>query len=400
MSFDFDKLDSLELDLEGVSDTLDSLDLNSYDDVTSIDVPHIKVATKEFKELLKVAKSISSTNAKDIVSKSICIEAKEGKAVAYVTDFDVYLEMNLDLLNTENILEEPVCFPIDTMIKLMKAVPSSVILFKDEEGFKIKLAGGSIPIETHNLPVDKYKFQDELKVSEVANMNSTDLYNILRDFTSVVTSAISPNERRIVFDSEGAVAVYMFTVIQSHGCYPTMDIKLKDLGVLKNTLAGLDCNLTFFDTADETKSKRKVIQCDKFKYAFLTSDSKPSQTLIDLSKGIDKDTGLYIDFLQLYKLVELSSELNYSLGKIGLKFTDENKLCLEFKTKKGKDNLFLIDGTNDGEINTNTSIDLQSKFVKVLLSSFSKLSSIKVNITDKALVVSSDSYQSVLFTEN
>lgn len=397
--FSLENLESLELDLEGVSDTLDNLDLNDYEDVSVIDEPHIKVSTKEFKELLKIAKTMTSNNAKDIISKSICIQAKDNKVVAMCTDFDVYLEYNIDLINTDNILEDVICFPIDTMIKLMKAVPQNVVIFKDDEGYKLKLAGGSIPLDTHNLPVEKFAFNDEIKISDCGSMYSNVLYSILRDFTPITTSAITPNERRIVFDNEGAVSVYMFTMIKQVGIFPTMDIKIKDLSILKNLLNGLDCTLSFYDTSDITKSKRKVIQCDKFKYAFLSSDMKVSKTLLDLEATLDKSNGLFIDYLQLYKLVELSSELDYSLGKIGLKFTDDNKLCLEFKTKKGKDNLFYIDGTNDGIVNPSTNIQVQSKFLKVLLSSFNKMSSIKVCINDNSLVVVTDNYHSVLFTD-
>ena len=400
--FNLDDLDitNLELDDSEMDTTLEGLDLNSYDDVDEISEPHIKVDTKDFKEFLKNAKSVIVNNAKDIVSKSICLNVEEGQVVGYCTDFDVFLEYRMDLLNTDNILTEPISFPVDVMIKMMKAVPNTVTIFKDEEGFKLKLAGGSIPLETHNIDIAKYQFKDELKESEVSTMDSIKLHSILKNFTAIVTSAINPSERRIVFNEHGANAMYMFSMIKSDGSYPNMDIKIKDLSILKNLTSGKDVPLMFYDIADDTKSKRKVIKCDKFSYAFLVSELSLNKTLLDMEASLNKDDGLFIDFLQLYKLIELSYDLNYSLGKVGLNYTEDNKLKLLFKTKKGKDSEFDIDGTLSGNISPlKKDIEVPSKFLKTLLTSFNSESNIKISITDKALIVASDEYTGILFVE-
>ena len=110
---------------------------------------------------------------------------------------------------------------------------------------------------------------------------------------------------------------------------------------------------------------------------------------------------MFIDFLQFYKLVELSSELNYSIGKVGLNVDETGSIKLAFKTKKGKDTIFTLDGSINGNVVTlDKELEIQSKLLRVLLKAFTKESSIKVNVLKDALIISSDNYNSVIFASN
>ena len=347
--FDLDALnlddlleDKVDIDFDFGVDEEASNNINHFDNIEKIDEPHIMVSTKDFKEFVRLAKYVITNNAKDILSKSVALQIVDGKVVAYTTDQDVYLEFYMDLLNTENILEEPVCFPIDTILKMLKALPATTAILKDEEGFKIKLHGGALPLETHGLDVEKFKFKDSIQESAVPVMDCTQFSAILRDLGQIALEAISPNERRVVFSEDGVYVNYMFTMIKAHGNFPKMDIKIKDLAILKALTASKDMNLMFYDIADDTKSKRKVIKSSKFSYAFLIGEQGINKTLLNMESNLVLNEGLFIDVNQLFKIVELSTELNYSLGKLGLNFTDDNRLEVAFKTKKGKDSMFYI----------------------------------------------------------
>ena len=399
-------LDALDLD-DLLSDDInidfeeDENDLNHFENIEKIEQPHIMVTTKDFKELIRLAKYIITNNAKDIVSKSVALQVRDGKVVGYTTDQDVFLEFNMDLLNTENILEEPICFPIDSILKMLKALPHTTALIKDEEGFKVRLLGGYLPLETHNLEITKFKFEDELEESVISIMDSTKFNSILRDLGAVAIEAQSPNERRIVFDDKGAYSNYMFTITKAIGNFPKMDVKIKDLNILKVLTSNKEANLMFFDTADKTKSKRKVIKSDKFSYAFLIGDQGVNKTLISMENELVLEEGLFIDTQQLLRIVELSTDLNYSLGKLGLNFTDDNRLEIAFKTKRGKDSMFFIDGTSEGLIKPlKKSLEIPSKFLKTLLSSFTKDSTIRLHLMEKAIVVHTENYQGMLFIAN
>lgn len=394
-----ENLDLNDIALDEVdTEELDSLDLNNYGVINEIiNEPHLKMHTSDVKNMLKVAKSIISVSARDTLSKSICLKRVEDKVVAYVTDFDNYLEYTLDLLNADNILEDCVVFPVDTMLKLIKAVPSSTIIFKDEEGYKLKLIGGSLPLETHDLTDDKFKLQCETELSKVPTMQSTDLANILKSYYNLVNSAISPVERRIVFSENMAIGVYMFSAIYSEGQFPTMDLKIKDINILKQLITD-DEELMFYDTVN-TKVSRKLIVGEKFKLAFIVSDDcKVPELILNGINKTDFASGIYIDLVQLFKMIELSSDLNNSTGKVEFNINEDNSLKLVLKTQKSKDSEFTLKGNIEGIVKPiRNNIEVQSKLLKVLLKAFAGNTSVKVLVTSDALTVTSHNFKSVLF---
>ena len=397
---EFDAMDLDGLDIDGLDDSLiDGMDLNDFGAIeTTVDFPHLKMNTKEFKEILKIGKSVIATSTKDIISRSICLVREGDKVKALATDFDVFYEGTIDLINTENILQESIAFPVDVMIKLIKAVPSNIVIFKDEEGFKLKLAGGDVPLEVHSIDAEKYRCGDTF-VKDAKSMNAGELGNIIRDFSPLVFGAVSPQERRIILGND-SIATYMFSGIIAKGDYPKMDLKIKDINIIKQLVTNPEEELVFHDS-NGAKVPRKVIEGERFKYTFLVSDMPANEGMLQGIAQLDFDSGVYIDFLQVYKLIELSSELNYSLGKVGLNVDDTGSIKLAFKTKKGKDSIFTIDGTIEGNVKPlKTELEVQSKLLKVLLRCFTKESSIKVNVTDDALTISTDNYNSVLFIAN
>ena len=393
--FNVDVFDMEDLD----ANLIDDLDLNDFGTVEEeINQPHIKLSTKEFKEVLKVAKSVIATSAKDIISKSLCLVREGDKVRALATDFDVFYEGTLDLLNTENIIEEPIVFPVDVMIKLIKAVPSFLVILKDDEGYKLKLSGGEVPLEVHSLDADKFKCQDKF-VKESRAMTTTHLHNIIRDFSHLCFSAVSPQERRVVLGDK-AIATYMFSGIMANGDYPVMDLKIKDMNILKQLLPMVEEELEFYDTQD-AKVPRKMVVSSKYKFTFLVSNQSANEGMVQGINALDFNNGVYIDFLQLYKLIELSSELNYSLGRVGLNVDPTGSVKLAFKTKKGKDTMFNLDGSIEGQVvELDKELEIQAKLLKVLLKSFAKESTIRVNVLQDALILSSDNYNSVIFSSN
>lgn len=383
-----------------VDEEVNDIDLSNYVDNTVIEYPHIKVDTKDFNNMLKVAKTVISPGSKDLVSKSICLKVENGQLNAYCTDFDVYAQYNMVLQNTEKVLDEPIIFPVQVMLKLMRAVPSSLVIFKDSEGFKVQLMGGSIPLETYAMKGDKHCFEDEMVESEVSTMGASSLLTLINDFSNIVSSAISPAEKRIIV-GENANATYLYANIRSIGKYPTMDLKLRDIATLKLLLSHKDENLLFYDTKDSSKSTRKIIKGEKFTLAFLVGEARPNKIMQEMLKEVNTEKGLHIDFLQLYKIVELSTELPYSLGEIGLNYNADGKLELLFKTKRGKDNVFTLDGTVEGNIiQLANPIVVKAKFLKVLMSAFTKESSIKIVLNDNALSIVNNSYTGTLFVDN
>ena len=105
----------------------------------------------------------------------------------------------------------------------------------------------------------------------------------------------------------------------------------------------LDEEVSLFVTDESVKVKRAVIKGSKFTYAFYISEIRTPSALTDMLASIEPFSGMFVDLIQVYKLVEVASELPYSIGKVGLKLTDDG-IQLAIKTKKNEDSIFNLIG--------------------------------------------------------
>lgn len=389
-----------DVDLGDISeDSLDDLDLSNFGEVDdSIDFPHIKVSTKQLVEFLKVAKSVCSSGGRDVVSKAVCMEPVGETLECRATDFDVYVKRDLEILNTENRLSEIVIIPTDILIKLMKAVPVNTIIYKKDDEFFIRLYGGDIILETHTMSSDKFKCMDEM--DQVGAIEASDLYSVVKDFSPTILAAISPQERRIIFEKDGAHARYLWSILKADKEFSDFDLKVKDVGVIKILTVGSEEMLKVFISKDVDAVKRCSLRGEKFEYTFLVSETAVNETMKTDMSEIISNTGVYVDFLQVYKMVELASDLPYSTGKIGMNFTEEG-VNLSIKTKKGNDSNFNISGSIEGDVvPLAEELQLQAKLLKVLMRTFANKSSIKICLSDKGYGMVADSYSAVMFKES
>lgn len=388
-----------DVDLDGVN--LDDMDLSDFGEVNeTVDFPHIKIGSKAFKEFLKVAKKVCASGGKDIISKAVCLkyDKDKEKVIGYATDFDVYIEQELECLNTDNILEEAIVVPTDILIKLCSAVPSNTIIYKNEDTMVIRLYGGDMQLETHSMSVEKFQFADA--TTRVGSVEATPLYGILKDFSPVVSAAVNPAEKRIVVSKDGAYANYMFAILKSDGITGEYDLKSKDIEVLKAlTVNKKDETLNVYKTAEDVKASRCVIEANDFKYAFLISESTMSDTLKNNMAKVINENGVFVDFIQLYKMIELASELPYALGKVGINYSDDG-ICVDVKTKKGASNIFNISGSIEGDIKPlDKELVVQAKLLRILLRSFASKQSIRLSVSSDGLGVSCDDYSSAIYSE-
>lgn len=391
---DFDDIDLSDISEDDLSD----LDLSGFGEVDdTVDYPHFKISTKAFKEFLKVAKIVCSAGGRDVVSKAVCFSVENGVLVCRSTDFDVYIEEKLELLNEENILTEPVIVSTDILIRLAKAVPVNTTIFKNDDTFFIRLYGGDFVLETYSMSVDKFKFTDE--VENKGQVQAEELYSVIKDFSPVVTAAVAPQERRIVCSDKEAIASYMWAILKFNSGFQDFDLKIKDISVLKNLLVASEEILQVSFTKGEDAIKRCVLEGSAFKYAFLISDAKVSESMKDNLNKVITGKGVYVDFIQLFKVIEVAADLPYSVGKVGMNFCDEG-LKVVIKTKKNKDAEFNITASVEGDATPlDEELVVQAKLLKIVLRSFASKPSILISLSKEGMGVSADDYSSAIYSE-
>ena len=388
-------LDNLEIDFDNL-DMDDMFEVSEVVDDEEIEVPHIKLHTKDFLGALRRAKTIISSSAKDLMSKSVCMQVIDNELYVNATNFDVFIEAKAPIINTNNILDKAIVCPINTLFQLTKAFPSTVTLLEEEGKIKVRLIGGSIDIETIEISRDKFLMHDE--VAPQGEMDVQDFNAILNAFASISQNAVSPTEKRIIFNKDGAMASYMFTMACREGEYPEFDVKMKDLPVLRMLTNSQQGKLRTYKVVDEKASSRFVIEHESFKYTFLVGECSFNKILVNAYKEADFESGGFVEFSNVYKLVELSSTLNYSAGKILMKFTDTNNLELVIPTKSGN-NVFNLEVTPKGNIIPNIQQEVPAKMLYSMLKVFQKNIMLVVYINEDGLVLSNDDFKGIILLD-
>ena len=101
----------------------------------------------------------------------------------------------------------------------------------------------------------------------------------------------------------------MWAILIASKQFSELDLKIKDISVLKNSYSRFRRSSTVYKTKPDVKTERCVIEGEKFKYAFLVSDITFFESMKDNINEVIVEDGVYIDFIQLYKMIEVASEL-------------------------------------------------------------------------------------------
>lgn len=390
-------LDELNFDLNAEIDIEDMFELSTVEDVETINEPHFRLETKEFLNMLRKAKTVITSNARDLISKAVCMEVVDNKLHMYCTDFDVYLEVSHPITNSTNILDGVVVTPIDTLLQLAKALPSTTTILRDENNrVKIRLIGGAMDVETIEIPKDKFIMKDIVK--EDKDIDAEVLNTVLNAFGHIIQTSVNPTEKRIVFNENGAKASYMFAIAHVDGDFPKFDIKVKDLGVLKVLVNKAKGKLKTFRVDDEKASLRFVIKGDDFKYAFLIGKMPMNRILLDNFNKIDFMQGAYVEYNKLSKLIELSSTLNYTTGKVKMQFPEANTMIIHVPSKNG-DNVFTIEATPRGNIKLEEDVEAPAKLFMSILKAFQKNNTLTIFIEEDKIVLNNDTVKALILLD-
>jgi len=389
-------LDELDDSLDDLN--LDEVDFDKFGEVTEeITDPHIKFNSKAFANVLKVLNKVCATSGKDVISKSFLVQATEGKVIFKATDFDTYYETEIECLNTENVCEDLISIPLDVVKKMINVLPASTIIVKRDGSYFIHLVGGDMVLETYTVDTSKYTLNDEF--TEIGDISAPSLYTILRDFGSLATAALTPGDRRIVFDTNHATAAHTYSVIRNAGSFAKFDLKIKDIGVVYNAINGSDEILKVLETTN-ARAKRVRIKGEKFMYSFLVSEAAANSRLVETCEEVSLKPGVYVDFITLSRLVRLAYELPYSIGKVNINYNDVGDVLVEVPTKKQATSLFKLSGSASGTVvPLNKPLVVQAKLFYTLLNSFRNESSVNIILTPESLGVKTDNYKGALLVE-
>lgn len=388
--------DMLDLNLEDGLSNLDEASLEGFGEVdTNIDKPHFKVTTKDMKDAVNAISKIASTGGRDILTKSISFKVEDGELKLRGTDFDVFVERSITILNNENELEDHVVIPLSLLQRVLKASPTLTVIYKEGEDYFIRLVGGDMILETYKADLAKYKLGVEF--TKETTIDAKELNTIIKDLSPIVASAVAPQEKRIIFSEEGAIASYLLALVVGKGSFPMMDLKTKDIQALNTLTNNIEGDLEIYNS-ESTDVCRKCIKGPNFSYIFLLSDKVEKSPVFDKLEDYKGNVGVHIDTIQIYKMSELAAELSFSAGRVQLEYSDKGAK-FTIITKKDKNSEFELEGSMDGKVNKKKVI-VQASLLKTLLRVFARCSSVKLSIEESGISLSTDNYKAIIIGES
>lgn len=390
--------DLLGLNDEDLSNTADDVDLSQYgEEDEKVDYPHFKVSTKKFIEALRISNVVSQGSGRDVISKAVAMEVKGGDLQIYLTDFDIFVEKSLEVINTDNILNDFIAVNLTIISKLVKACPSVLTIYKKDNKYYIKLIGGDMELETINIEEDQIRLKDRDKFVKEGELVTTEFYKTIKSLFVLANAGVTPAQRRVFYDGDSAYSVFLYCLAKYNNSKitPKMDIKIKDIKILYSLASNCeDTELMVYKLKN-----RILIEGSNFRYSFLLSDNKPPQQMID---GIDKifvNEPIYIDYNQLVKITDVSSDLMYSINRLDFNYTEEGTVECIMRTKRS-DSVFSLRGTPNPNLKPlEKHVSVQSSLLKVLLKVFNSESTIGLVISKEGIGLKSDKYIAVLYTE-
>lgn len=307
-----------DFELDGIDLPMDAQDIGTLS--SSITEPHLTFLGKSFVKFLSLAHSFRWNSGKDLVSKSVSLTASGGKLVCRATDLGSYLEYEIDLIDTSNVLERPLIIASDLLVKLVKAAQQTIIIKELDGQLYFQIAGGWIPMETLFLNENTFICPD--KFTSIGSMNAVEYSDALTRFIPFIQSAMIPSDRCIKFEEDKAVASYMWAHTVLRGSFVKSILKLRDAIFMRALLSDSAEDIRVGRTTGEVS--RLVYEGEGFRYYNLESSLDYDEVSIS-----SPESSISVDYNQVVKLVTLSSELPSSLGKVGLSY--DKTLFFKFK---------------------------------------------------------------------
>ena len=143
---------------------------------------------------------------------------------------------------------------------------------------------------------------------------------------------------------------------------------------------------------------RLFIKLDKIEYEFINSINSISKLLTDQINTSIKPIEATLNYLDLYKVVNLATNLPSSTGNIKLKYKD-NFLIISITSAKGDSN-FSIPIEKISNNLYKDEIIIRATLLKKLLLSFTKSENINIALNNISITIENDFSKAILMTNN
>ena len=293
-------------------------------------------------------------------------------------------------------LNEYISIPLITLQKLVKLMGNKVLIYKKDNNYYLRLQNGDLLLDVYkaNENIIFFPSEPDLKLLEIPVSN---LGNIVDAMLPLLNYEISSENKRINFTEEKAYFNSSSYYIESNINTPKLSLSLKDAEFIsKLNKYYKNDNMILFNT--KSTLPRLFIKLDKIEYEFINSINSISKLLTDQINTSIKPIEATLNYLDLYKVVNLATNLPSSTGNIKLKYKD-NFLIISITSAKGDSN-FSIPIEKISNNLYKDEIIIRATLLKKLLLSFTKSENINIALNNISITIENDFSKAILMTNN
>lgn len=315
----------------------------------------------------------------------------------YVTNELSHFRYRTELLGDINeMLNEYISIPLITLQKLVKLMGNKVLIYKKDNNYYLRLQNGDLLLDVYkaNENIIFFPSEPDLKLLEIPVSN---LGNIVDAMLPLLNYEISSENKRINFTEEKAYFNSSSYYIESNINTPKLSLSLKDAEFIsKLNKYYKNDNMILFNT--KSTLPRLFIKLGKIEYEFINSINSISKLLTDQINTSIKPIEATLNYLDLYKVVNLATNLPSSTGNIKLKYKD-NFLIISITSAKGDSN-FSIPIEKISNNLYKDEIIIRATLLKKLLLSFTKSENINIALNNISITIENDFSKAILMTNN
>ena len=315
----------------------------------------------------------------------------------YVTNELSHFRYRTELLGDVNeMLNEYISIPLITLQKLVKLMGNKVLIYKKDNNYYLRLQNGDLLLDVYkaNENIIFFPSEPDLKLLEIPVSN---LGNIVDAMLPLLNYEISSENKRINFTEEKAYFNSSSYYIESNINTPKLSLSLKDAEFIsKLNKYYKNDNMILFNT--KSTLPRLFIKLDKIEYEFINSINSISKLLTDQINTSIKPIEATLNYLDLYKVVNLATNLPSSTGNIKLKYKD-NFLIISITSAKGDSN-FSIPIEKISNNLYKDEIIIIATLLKKLLLYFTKSENINIALNNISITIENDFSKAILMTNN
>lgn len=373
-------LTDLSLDVE--EEEINVEDLNDID--TTIEYPHLLLRTDDVLKVIKVIGPIINLKSTRNIPKSLTLYW-DGEILKYlITDDLSYFTQKVSLLNTDNILKETLCIPLNIIQAASKSFGKSILIYKKEDNYYLRLATGDLILDLVK-PEETLLKKPGVIGNEILYTSSNRLGEALKATLPILSCEVIPEKRKLTFINNNIEFTTGKFLISYAIEVPDMKLSYKAAEFLKSLCNFYNGAIHFYE--DQNNTNRIHVLCDGIEYTTFVGKENLTNTIGTFIEEKNKSIGVWVSIRDFNSIVTLASSLNYAIGSMNFSINKEGNLVVEIPNTRGT-STFVIN-RNQGELTVgenNNSVSVLSKSLKKLLGSFSG-DSIYINIQNDCIVL-------------